>query len=163
MRIWNSRTRSDYNRTFKLSASASCSLFKVCAILKSADHGLGRLNIHPSATQILNKTFDQRLFVLVQAGLIHKSPISFVDRERFTFIDHAVIAPVPCNQSQLREVSESYHICFLILPGTLFSAPHFNGRYCGAAWKGAREDFSGCRGRQALIQPPPQADILIRG
>src|SRR5260363_68967 len=50
-----------------------------------------------------------------------------------------------------------------ILPGTLFSAPHFNGRYCGAAWKGAREDFSGCRGRQALIQPPPQADILIRG
>src|SRR5260364_298948 len=48
-------------------------------------------------------------------------------------------------------------------PWRLFSAPHFNGGYCGAAWKGAREDFSGCRGRQTLIQPPPQADILIRG
>src|SRR5260363_209511 len=114
MRIWNSRTRSDYNRTVKLSGSASCSLFKVFAILKSADLGVGGLNIHPYAMQILNKTFDQRLLALVQTGLIHKSPISFVDRERFTFIDHAVIAPVPCNQSQLQKVSESYHICFLI-------------------------------------------------
>src|SRR5260364_187236 len=48
-----------------------------------------------------------------------------------------------------------------IIPGALFSAPHFNGGYCGAAWKGAREGFSGCRGRQTLVQPPPQADILI--
>src|SRR5260363_109219 len=98
MRIWNSRTRSDYNRTVKLSASASCSLFKVCAILKSADHGVGRLNIHPSATQILNNTFAQLLVALVQTGLISHKPISFVDPERFKFIDHAVIAPVPCTQ-----------------------------------------------------------------
>src|SRR5260364_92852 len=50
-----------------------------------------------------------------------------------------------------------------IIPGALFSAPHFNGGYCGAAWKGAREEFFGCRGRQTLIQPPPRAEILIRG